>query len=371
MNGTNPAPGGPGIEPRWTGGAKDAVGTAYSVSSRIWYTLANGVNTEVYYPSIDSPQVRDIQYMVSDGETFFHDERRNTISSIEMIDDDSLGYRITNKDPDGRYVIEKQIIGDPHLNCLLIHTRFDVKPEWRGRLHLYIIGAPHLDIGGWHNNGSVVITKGRRLLQAHRGNVYATMAATNDFSKASVGYVGASDGWTDLSHNFKMDWEYDSATDGNIALTGEINLSQGYEFTLGLAFGRSPHSSGATLFQSLCIPFADNVKSFVEQWHRTRRRLAVVDMNHGKLTPSQGRLFARSINLLLAHEDKLYPGAMIASMSIPWGEDKGDDELGGYHLVWTRDMVHGATALMAAGDTTTPLRSLIYLAIAQREDGGF
>jgi len=112
-------------------------------------------------------------------------------------------------------------------------------------------------------------------------------------------------------------------------------------------------------------------KSFIDQWHRTRRRLALVDMNHDKLSRPAALLFARSINLLLAHEDKLYPGAMIASMSIPWGEDKSDDELGGYHLVWTRDMVHCASALMAAGDTTTPLRAMIYLAIAQREDGGF
>ena len=108
----NPAPGAPGIEPRWTAGAKDAVGTAYSVSDRLWYTLANGVNTEIYYPNIDTPQMRDLQYMVSDGETFFHDERRNTLSKTEMIDPAALGFRITNTDPDGRYVIEKQIIGD-------------------------------------------------------------------------------------------------------------------------------------------------------------------------------------------------------------------------------------------------------------------
>ena len=95
----NPAPGGPGIEPRWTGGAKDAVGTAYSVSSRLWYTLANGVNTEIYYPTIDTPQVRDMQYMISDGETFFHDERRNTISTIEVIDPDALASRSPTRIP--------------------------------------------------------------------------------------------------------------------------------------------------------------------------------------------------------------------------------------------------------------------------------
>src|SRR5258705_8479705 len=73
---TNPgsptvAPGGPGIEPRWTRGAKVAVGTAYSTSSRVWYTLDHRCITEVYFPTIDSPQIRDLQFLITDGETFF------------------------------------------------------------------------------------------------------------------------------------------------------------------------------------------------------------------------------------------------------------------------------------------------------------
>jgi hypothetical protein len=66
------APGGPGIEPRWTHGAKVAVGNAYSTSSRVWYTLDGGCVTEVYYPTIDTPQIRDLQFLFTDGETFFH-----------------------------------------------------------------------------------------------------------------------------------------------------------------------------------------------------------------------------------------------------------------------------------------------------------
>lgn len=371
MSGKSPAPGAPGIEPRWTAGAKDAVGTAYAVSSRLWYTLANGVVTEVYYPTIDTPQMRDLQYLVSDGETFFHDERRKTTSTTELIDPGALGFKITNADPDGRYTIEKQIIGDPHLNCLLIHTKFNVAPEWEGRLHLYVLCAPHLDIGGWHNNAVVAQAKSRRALLAYKDNFYMAVATGIPFKKMSCGYVGASDGWTDIAHHLKMDWEYDSALDGNVALTGEIDLSAGNEFTLGVAFGRSPHNAIATLAQSLCIPFDNNLKSFLEQWHRTRKRLAILDMHHDEISETASCLFARSINLLLAHEDKIYPGAMIASLSIPWGEDKSDEELGGYHLVWTRDMVQCASALMAAGDTTTPLRAMIYLTITQREDGGF
>src|ERR1700684_1162306 len=45
----------PGIEPRWTHGDKDGVGTAFAASSRLWFTLWNGVITEVYYPTVDRP----------------------------------------------------------------------------------------------------------------------------------------------------------------------------------------------------------------------------------------------------------------------------------------------------------------------------
>jgi glucoamylase len=368
MVGNNPAPGGPGIEPRWTRGAKDAVGTAYSTASRVWYTVANGVITECYYPTIDTPQIRDLQYLVSDGETFFHDERRNMRSTIDCLQGAALAVKITSSDPQGRYSIEKQVITDPHLSCLKVHTRFVVAPEWQGRLHLYALCAPHLQIGGYHNNGVVIEARGRKLLTAFRDGIHIAMSCLPySFVKLSCGYVGVSDGWTDLAHNFKMDWEYDSALDGNIALTGEVDLSKGYEFTLGVGFGRSAHSAAAMVAQSLSIPFDVSLKSFLDQWDRTSKRFTFVE----ELSHHDSTLFERSVNLLLAHEDKLYPGAIIASLSIPWGEDKSDDEIGGYHLVWTRDMVNAATSLLAVGDTATPLRSLIYLAITQREDGGF
>lgn len=367
MIGSNLAPGGPGILPRWTRGAKDAVGTAYAVSSRVWYTMASGVVTEVYYPTIDTPQIRDLQFLVTDGETFFHDERRHMATHMDCFGAFGLGFKVTNSDPEGRYSIEKVIIGDPHLSCLLLHTKFNVAPAWQGRLQLYVICAPHLQIGGYHNNALVVKARGRKFLMAYREDAFLAMAGTAHFSRTSCGYVGVNDGWTDLAHNFEMNWEYEAALDGNVALTGEIDLSRGTEFTLGVGFGHTGHNAAAILFQSLSIPFDAAQKSFLDQWQRTSKRLGLMD----KLDHRDSSLFARSVNLLLAHEDKVYPGAMIASLSIPWGEDRGDDDLGGYHLVWTRDMVNAATALLAVGDTATPLRAMIYLAITQREDGGF
>jgi glucoamylase len=93
----------PGIEPRWTHGDKDGVGTAYAAASRIWFTLWNGIITEVYYPTVDHPQIRDLQCLITDGKTFFHEEKRDLKSICERLSGNSLGYRYTNTDSESRY----------------------------------------------------------------------------------------------------------------------------------------------------------------------------------------------------------------------------------------------------------------------------
>src|SRR5664279_3744295 len=134
----------PGIEPRWTHGGKDGVGTAYAASSRIWFTFWNGIITEVYYPTVDRPQLRDLQYLITDGKTFFHDEKRHLESKLERLSDHGLGYRCTNSDPAGRYAIVKEIIADPHLACVLQHTRITGDELFISGLRLYALCAPCL-----------------------------------------------------------------------------------------------------------------------------------------------------------------------------------------------------------------------------------
>lgn len=367
-NRENVAFGAPGMEPRWTRGAKDAVGTAYSTSSKVWYTLAGGCLTEIFYPTIDSPQVRDVQFLVSDGKTFCDEERRHMRASIANVAEAALGFDVTSEDRFGRYKLKKTVIGDPHQNCLLIRTQLIASNDYKDKLSLYVLAAPHMGIAGWHNNGEVRNFKSRRILVAHRDGFWMAIGATIPFLKCSVGYVAASDGWTDIKDDFSMDWEFTSAPDGNIALTGQFDLTHGSEFTLGVAFGRTLHSAVTSLINSITADFEKVKANFIAQWSRTSKRFLLV--NNGATKHNQ-HLFEHSVNLLLAHEDKTYPGAMIASLAIPWGEDKGDEELGGYHLVWTRDMVNCATGLLAVGDIGTPLRALIYLAVSQREDGGF
>ena len=364
---TNEAFGWPGIDPRWTHGDKDGIGTAYSTSSRIWFTLWNGIITEVYYPTVDHPQIRDLQYLVTDGKTIFHEEKRHLKTRCERISDHTLGYRITNTDPEGRYTIIKEVITDPHLDCILQHTQVTGDEAFISQLRLYALCAPHLQVGGSNNNGFVIEIAGRKILMAKKKGMWLALGGTVVFSRASCGYVGQSDGWTDLAGNFQMDWEFDSAPDGNIALTGEIDLNAHREFTLGLAFGNTEHRAVTTLFQAIGIPFKEHRKRYVEQWERSRTRVLPLE----KVSADKGNLFHGSFSLLRAHEDKCYSGAFIASLSIPWGEAKDDSDAGGYHLVWTRDMVNSVSAMLAAGDRVTPLRALIYLAVAQLKDGGF
>jgi glucoamylase len=359
--------GAPGIAPRWTQSAKDAIGTAYSAGSTVWFTVSTGILNEIYYPTIDRPQIRDLQYLVTDGQSFFHDERRHHVSRLEPLSDRALGVRVTSAPRDGRYRIVKEIIADPHQPCVLVHTRLEGDEELLARLHLYALLAPHLDVGGWDNTAAVAEAAGRHLLTANKHGVWLAMAATVPWLRRSCGYVGTSDGWTDLAHDLRMDWQFDLAEEGNVALVGELDLRQSREFTLGLAFGRSLHHSSTTLLQSLGIPFAQHRDRFIDQWSRACRRLTPLSST----SSDGGRLYHASHGVLLAHEDKTYPGAMIASLSIPWGEVKGDEDLGGYHLVWTRDMVNSTTGLLASGNTETPLRALVYLACSQQPDGGF
>ncbi|HYV58285.1 MAG TPA: hypothetical protein VE911_12100, partial [Candidatus Nitrosopolaris sp.] len=95
--------GAPGIAPRWTQGAKDAIGTAYGSGSTVWFTVSAGILNEVYHPTIDRPQIRDLQFLVTDGEQFFHDERRHLASRLEPIEAHAHGVRLINTEPAGRY----------------------------------------------------------------------------------------------------------------------------------------------------------------------------------------------------------------------------------------------------------------------------
>ncbi len=367
-NHSSPAFGAPGIEPRWTHSSKEGIGTSYHSSCHVWFTLSHGILNEIYYPTVDQPNTRDVEFLITDGETFCHEEKRDLHHEIHYPDRNCLHYQLTNSEPAGRYRITKHVLADPHRSVVLLRARLAVTDETlRGKLKVYALLAPHLARGGAGNSGWVCEFAGRRLFHATREGVHLSFGCEPDFVRRSVGYAGASDGWRDLMDNFRMDWEFRSAEQGNIALTAELT-PECQEWTLGIAFGRSAQSAATKLLQCLAEPFAGQHEAYVRQWRRTE---VAEQYDFNAHTGDDGGMYRLSRCVLLAHEDKLFQGAMIASLSIPWGETRGDDEIGGYHLVWTRDLVQSATALLATGQRATPLRALIWLACIQKADGDF
>jgi glucoamylase len=361
-----PAFGAPGLEPRWTSSRKDAVATAYAAASRIWFTASHGTLNEIYYPTIDRPQTRDMELLFTDEETFFHEEKRDFEYDFHYIDPEALAFRVVASDLDGRYTVTKEFLTDPHHPVVLMNVKIQGDEAILSRLKCYALLAPHLDGGGADNSARSLDMAGRRCVLAWKNGVSLAFGVDCGFTRSSCGYVGTSDGYQDLSAHMRMTWNFGQALNGNLAVMGEIDVSKHREFTIAIALGDGHHSALSSMMQTLSVPFAQHSERFIDQWRRaiSPPRLATASTDGGKL-------MRVSQNVILAHEDKTYTGAFIASASIPWGASKSDDDLGGYHLVWTRDMVQSATALLACGRIETARRALVYLACTQHPHGGF
>jgi glucoamylase len=358
-------PGHPGLPPRWTSSAKDGVGTSFNSQSRVWFTISNGIINEVYYPNVDQANTRDLGFLIADGSSFFSDEKKHSKHEITQLAKGVPCYRLTNTCMQGRYRIVKTIITDPHRDALLQQVRFE---PLKGRLtdyNLYVLLAPHINNRGYGNNGWVGNYKGIPMLFAERNAAALALACSTPFSAMSCGYVGTSDGWQDVSEHKRLTWFYPEAPDGNIALTGQIDLAASSgNFVLALAFGRNAAEAGQRARRALMQDFDSVLNDYVNEWKETQAKfLDLEETNNGT------DLYRVSTAALKIHEAKRFPGGIIASLSIPWGYDKGDDDLGGYHLVWSRDLVEAAGALLAAGDAAGACQTLSFLMSTQEADG--
>jgi len=359
------APGAPGIAPRWTSSAKSGVGTAATDLSRVWFTVSHGVLNEVYYPRIDQANTRDCGLLVTDSRGFFSEEKRHTRTVILPLAQGVPGYRLENTCLQGRYRIEKTIITDPIRDVLLQRVRFQPLRGRTSDYRLYVLLAPHIGNCGYGNHAWIGDYNGVRMLFAERNGTCLALACSTGFRAASCGYVGVSDGWQDLSNHGRMTWFYDAAPDGNVALTGEIDLAEGDPFVLALGFGRNAAEAGLQARSALQQDFDAAAQAYVDAWLACQARCASL----GSVEESGFDLYRVSTAVLKTHEAKDFPGGMIASLSIPWGFEKGDEDLGGYHLVWPRDLVESAGGLLAAGDDAASRRALIYLMSTQLADG--
>jgi glucoamylase len=361
------APGWPGIPARWTSSAKSGVGTALSPTSRVWFTLSHGILDEIYHPRLDLACTRDMGLIVTDGQEFFSEEKRHARSQVAYLASGVPAYRLTNTCMEGRYRIEKEIIADPQRDVVLQRTRFVPLQGTLADYHLYVLLAPHLGNRGAGNTAWVGDYKGIPMLFAEReGEAALALACSAPWLSRSAGFVGASDGWQDLSQHRQMTWSYSRAENGNVALTAEIDLhATGGAFVLAVGFDHHALSAGHHARASLLDGFETALVQYVAGWRQWQDSLLALEdaSEHGR------DLYRISTAVVHAHEAKRFPGGIIASLSIPWGFAKGDDDLGGYHLVWTRDLVETVGGLVAAGARAAVRRVLRYLQVTQETDG--
>ncbi len=359
------APGWPGIEPRWTSSAKSGVGTALSRHSRVWFTLSHGILNEIYFPRVDQACTRDQGLIVTDGGSFFSEEKRHCKFENRPCEPGIPLYELINTCNQGRYRIKKEILTDPYRNVVLQKVRFQPLQGTLADYHVHALLAPHLANFGYGNTGWVGDYKGVPMLFAQRDGCALAFACSVPWRKLSAGFAGSSDGWQDLSQHYQMTWEYTRAENGNIALTSEIDLTpHNGEFVLALGFGSIWSEAGQQALSTLLENYEAIREHYVMHWRDWHKRLISLD------EPQRDHdLYRASMAVLRTHESKDFLGGTIASLSIPWGFNKGDEDLGGYHLVWPRDLVETAGGFLAAGAIEDAMRVLRYLEVTQEADG--
>jgi glucoamylase len=361
----NFAPGWPGISPRWTSSAKTGIGTALNLHSRVWFTMSHGILNEIYFPRVDQACTRDQGLLITDGNSYFSDEKRHCSFENVAIEPGVPVYELKNTALDGRYRVEKEIFSDPYRNVVLQKVRFIPLQGKLENYRVFALLAPHLANFGVGNTGWVGDYKGTPMLFAQRNDCALAFACSCPWKRMSVGFAGYSDGWQDVSQNFQMTWNYTRAENGNIALIAEIDLPAcGGEFVLALGFGGIWSEAGEQVRSSLLSPYDELRDQYVWEWKKFQNTLLKLDE-----PPRERDLYRASAAVLRSHESKDVLGGVIASLSIPWGFTKGDEDLGGYHLVWPRDLVETALGFLAAGAEADALRIMGYLEVTQEADG--
>jgi len=387
------APGAPGAPSTWAYAGKNGIGTsyeqyrdgAYSDSaatgkvSKVWFSVAQGIITETMFGLIHQAQIKELQFIIT-GDGFVDSEKDDTVSSIEYLSQDeagrptSLAYKILNKDKQGQYQIEKHIFTDPSANTLYIKTYFTAFADG---ITPYLVVNPHINNSGSNDSASVT----DQSLQASDSGSYLTLLTKQTFIKTSAGFIGHSDGVSDLKDGV-MDWSYADTgkQTGNVSLTAKFESlelagapSATLEIDLALGFGYSEQESNLAASGTLSRGYEQVLAHYNGAgehigWQDYLESLSKLDSMVGTTT-DDGKLLYTSAMVLKAQEDKTYAGALIASLSNPWG-DTVSAETGstGYKAVWPRDFYQCAMALLALGDTQTPLVSFKYLEQVQVTD---
>jgi glucoamylase len=379
------APGAPGAPSYFDLARKDCVGTAAGTGSKVWYTVADGVLSDVYEPTIDNTNVSTLQYVVTDGSTFTDLQTRDMTYAVAA-DPTGMACTVTSTDAKHGFRLITTYITDPASDTVLMHTTLADTPGSStslAGLHLYARLDAHVNGnggGGTQNAGAntgvvdtsagapvPVVSSTNTVTDAVNRNyavpTYMALAASSD-QAASVGYEGtASDGLTQLDATHALT-SYASAPDGHIVATEDVTPGSGHEVTLALGFGRSQAQSVSVARTSLSHSFVLTAAKYLLGW-------AIYDagLKRPSGQASLDRNYYLSANVLKASEDKTYPGAIVASLASPWGQSvpagvtsNGEPSyFGSYREVFARDLYEIFTGLMADGDVATARAATLFL----------
>ncbi len=346
----------PGLPPIWSSAKKIHVSTFYNKysetqKSTIWLSLAEGVLTEVFYPHIDRPQLKDAQIIVVDRKGRVWREKEDLNHSVKVIHPSLV--KIKNSEPTGRFSITHTFY--PLKDKATIIDQVEVQAFEQG-LEFYVLVNPHLNNSGigdsaFAHDDSLEFSEKKAKLKVY---------SSTGFEKTSVGFVGFSDGYQDLAYNGAMNFKFTSAINGNVAGMGKLRLSN--------SMGKNEFWVAYDFSQSAPRPKENSLKEYVSAWDGYLRNLK----RPTPMSSQQLKLYLRSLVTIKTHEDKIQPGAMAASLSKPWGdlsEDKSNGESGGYHLTWPRDLFHKAYSLLNSGDYQTAYNALKFLKKIQFKSG--
>jgi glucoamylase len=379
------APGGPGGKADWLPANKTGFGTSHSTSSKVWFTLEGGRLSEVYYPRLDTPSVRNLDFMITDGQSFAARAQNASSSTTRLVGPDqarrdskgkpnSLTYQIINTDTAKRWRLTTRFVTDPSRSTLLIDVEFtslDGRPY-----QVYAVYQPQLDnpaVGAPLNQSG--LTEASALLSSDaQRQVASALVASPAFTETSNGYLGTSDGGTDLSQHFHLNTHYSSSPQGTVVQTGRLpltGLADSRHVTLALGFASAESAALDTANASLEVSFDRVSDQYADSWDRYLRSLRNPPVSLE--TKDQRKLYAVSAMVLAASEDKTYRGAFVASPTMPWAFGAGlINPSGVYHAVWSRDIYEIVTALIVEGDVAGAGRALDFLFnVQQKPDGSF
>lgn len=339
------APGRPGRFAHWPSARKDQIGTAIAPESRIWFSTVRGALTEIFYPDPDRVAVRALRFLVTDAEGFFSDESTDAAADRFVASRFAPSVRVRATDPKGRYRLEKTIVPDPRGNALLVRVHFESMGTAALACRLYCQLEPYFGAETPDATALIDCYEGATALVATSSDGRAlALVSSAPWGQTSAGFLGTSDGREDLVSTGALREEYESAEHGQVVLLGEIDGS-GLErdFCLVLGFGRDPTDAIREARSSLARGFDAALGEFERQW------LAWKPASGLETEGPAARLLGSSLVVLKTLEAKKKTGGRVAALSTPWGPTRGPGPDGTYHLVWTRDLVECAGAMLAAG----------------------